>query len=686
MKKLRFSLPALIMAVFLAVLISFSCVMCLNDAFKLHVPSLPLLAVCTVAGFLSAFTSVPKRRWPFGLLTAVVVLAAIIWKRNLFFDSLSTMVHAVTTHYSMAFFSVRVVGTPDGNPLWVLLLLAVLLSWLTAWMSSWEGSVVLVLLAVLPVLVMVLLVVDLAPVLWLILLTGGLLILVMSHSVRERSAAAGSLLAWWLVLPTIILLCAVTVLWPPVDYVRPDWSEALRSLAETKTTVENRVETWTQTIRPPQSAWSPELKTVDLKHIGPKSMTGEPALRYRTDGSLSYLRGVSLAVYEDSTWKALDSRAYERYGLTDQPLLNSAVMLHTLEIETVAREPQLYTPYYLASVPEHGSPVDDAYIANSDRLTAYQILYEPSLQYPLGTTEEADRLASEVYTQVPQTLRVSLSAILAENGLAAASPQDIIAYVKASGRYDLNTPAIPAGEDFILYFLQESHRGYCVHFASAAVMLLRTAGIPARYVTGYAVSGPIDTWNLVTEDDAHAWVEYYTKGIGWRPLEATPAGAQEGPPAETEPAPTPAVPEPDEPTETPPEQNTPTNAPDVPKPQRSLAPPKGAGLAVIVPGVPLLLCLRRWFGLRYRRSRCRKGHPNRRALACWRWLVQLSKADRTPIEEDLLCLAEKARFSQHTMTADEIAQLDQAVQGRIQSLRTGPTLKRLWWKYGKLLF
>lgn len=46
----------------------------------------------------------------------------------------------------------------------------------------------------------------------------------------------------------------------------------------------------------------------------------------------------------------------------------------------------------------------------------------------------------------------------------------------------------PVRKDFVSYFLQEQKEGYCAHFASAATLLLRSYGIPARYVEGYAVS------------------------------------------------------------------------------------------------------------------------------------------------------------------------------------------------------
>lgn len=78
--------------------------------------------------------------------------------------------------------------------------------------------------------------------------------------------------------------------------------------------------------------------------------------------------------------------------------------------------------------------------------------------------------------------------------------------------------------------LYEQQRGFCVHFATVGTQLFRMYGIPARYVSGYAVpaddmmSG--DSEGPFTEDvsdsQAHAWVEVYTQGAGWVPVEVTP--------------------------------------------------------------------------------------------------------------------------------------------------------------------
>jgi len=118
--------------------------------------------------------------------------------------------------------------------------------------------------------------------------------------------------------------------------------------------------------------------------------------------------------------------------------------------------------------------------------------------------------------------------------------------------YTLDLPAPPPGQDVADYFLFELQRGYCDYFATAMVVLARAAGVPARLVVGYA-SGtydPTQAHYVVTEADAHSWVEVYFPGYGWiefeptsgrppieRPEEVTPPEAASLPPLA--PAPTP---------------------------------------------------------------------------------------------------------------------------------------------------
>lgn len=684
MKQDRVSVSTLLIAVILAILVSYSCVMCLQDAFSLGCAPLKLLSVCAAASVLSGAAMWPKRSWPFFMTGLIVYLAVLLWQREALLQSVGHFLYRVTSEYAYCFPQMPVIGREATDAAWVLSVLGVPLAWLTAWVVSREGSVALVILACLPVLVVCLVIVDLSPVLWLVLLVGALMILVISQNVRDRNHNEGGHLAWWLILPTVILISAITVLWPPADYVRADWSDALQTLAETKVDLE----AWQEEVSQPVPQWNRELKTVDLSRVGPKTMTGTPVLDYRTGSPIAYLRGVSLGVYKDNTWTALDSAEYQSYGIAQTPLVCAVRTSGTLEVQTRGWQPLLYTAYDLAALPESAAAVDDAYVKNTGLVSGYSVYFGSETgAVPAGY----DSLAVEQYLQIPEELREPLAAIVSEAGLQGASAEAAAAYVRNNGVYDLNTAQVPEGKDFVLYFLQESHRGYCIHFASATVMLLRSMGIPARYVTGYSVSGAVAQWNEVTEDDAHAWVEYYGFGAGWTALDPTPAGAgQEEPPAQTD------VPEPEpetsgmEPEPEVHEQETMQPAVTAPgadaESGTQIRLPKELLWLLALLGLGLLVWLRWWCGLRYRRKRCSQGHPNRRTMTWWRWLVQLSKAQSRQISEELLCLAEKARFSQHTMTEEEITQLQTAVEMQIEQLKTASVGKRLWCRFGLVLY
>lgn len=130
------------------------------------------------------------------------------------------------------------------------------------------------------------------------------------------------------------------------------------------------------------------------------------------------------------------------------------------------------------------------------------------------------------------------------------SLSDKISYVRYylwnNTSYSLKPGVLPKGKDYIEYFLYENKLGYCAHYASAATMMLRSMGIPARYAEGYVVkSSNMDKGKIVSEGDflirgedegykafikevdvldsnAHAWVEIYIDGYGWVPVECTP--------------------------------------------------------------------------------------------------------------------------------------------------------------------
>jgi len=110
--------------------------------------------------------------------------------------------------------------------------------------------------------------------------------------------------------------------------------------------------------------------------------------------------------------------------------------------------------------------------------------------------------------------------------------------------YTLDLPTPPLGRDVADYFLFDLRQGYCDYYATAMVVLARAAGLPARLAVGYA-SGTYDAPKahyVVTEADAHSWVEVYFPSYGWVEFEPTGGRPPIERPAETPPL---EIPEPE---------------------------------------------------------------------------------------------------------------------------------------------
>ena len=365
----------------------------------------------------------------------------------------------------------------------------------------------------------------------------------------------------------------------------------------------------------------------------------------------------------------------------------------------------------------------------------------PEQQQLTAAVEDYNEYVYEHYTQLPEELKARLQEYLAENHLSTSAyygpymdvqlnqyypinmvAQQIASTLAAQCTYTLTPPTMPKGEDFVEYFLFESHQGYCVHFATAAVALFRAMDIPARYAEGYAVPVVDGEWVDVPDYNAHAWVEIYLGGMGWIPVEVTPAGpdapaatddALPMAPIETTPTPTP--------TPTPAPTATPTPTPSASpealpstQPESSLAPaPEGSGPSsgdaptkalrwlALLGGTALVLALlvcglllRRRLVLSLRQRKWDQADPNQAALALYGSLVELRRIAQSrlpgweePLPPQLVQLSLKARFSQHTLTPEELDAFQKERSYLATQLQTHlPTLQRLWFQYGRVLF
>lgn len=110
----------------------------------------------------------------------------------------------------------------------------------------------------------------------------------------------------------------------------------------------------------------------------------------------------------------------------------------------------------------------------------------------------------------------------------AAVVQGALEYLRRGGfEYSLNPQ--PLGADSVDDLLFGTHAGFCGHYASAFVALMRGAGLPARVVTGYLGGewNPIGGYFVVRQSDAHAWAEVWLADRGWTRVDPTAVVAPE---------------------------------------------------------------------------------------------------------------------------------------------------------------
>lgn len=224
----------------------------------------------------------------------------------------------------------------------------------------------------------------------------------------------------------------------------------------------------------------------------------------------------------------------------------------------------VYAPYYTKMDGQ-----DDVYISGDDEIradfptdtTKEFIVYQVNENVFELEDEDSDwdreyrSYVKDNYMFVPHELDETMGRIYMEADLTGTKEEiasKIIKYFDENYSYTLRPGLLPWRKDFVSYFLDKNKQGYCAHFATAATLLFRYAGIPARYCEGYVVDydqvlegdeeneekvsewfdGELREWDKtlvvtadVTDADAHGWVEIYLDGYGWVPVETTPAAS-----------------------------------------------------------------------------------------------------------------------------------------------------------------
>jgi protein-glutamine gamma-glutamyltransferase len=276
-------------------------------------------------------------------------------------------------------------------------------------------------------------------------------------------------------------------------------------------------------------------ETMSPGQISDLAQSDEVAFRVRFDGDAPaaadrYWRGPTLGSFDGTTWRAV--------AAAGRPAPEAMVVTAAAAIGyELTLEPHKGRWLFALEVPA-SAPAGIAAIIGPD----HEVLARAAVTTRVRYRAAAHPAALIGLNETPDTLRPWLALPRGANPLTHAlaaqwradEPDDgkLVARALDMFRQDpftyTLTPPLLAHHG-IDTFLFQTRSGFCEHFASAFVVLMRALGIPARVVTGYqgAEATPSGDYWIVRQSDAHAWAEVWLPGQGWRRVDPTAAVAPE---------------------------------------------------------------------------------------------------------------------------------------------------------------
>jgi transglutaminase-like putative cysteine protease len=272
--------------------------------------------------------------------------------------------------------------------------------------------------------------------------------------------------------------------------------------------------------------------------IAELSQSDEVAFRVRFDSAPArrtmYWRGPVLDHFDGRGWSS--SRVLPYPSVPASVEVPAAGRRHRY---SVTLEPTgqrwlfaLEAPVWIDPAWASRSAVDDAFTLVAREEIGQRIRYEmvSSTDYLLGADETPSSLRN--WLQLPPRSNPRTLALAARWRAEGPSPDALVEralrmFAEQPFRYTLRPPLLD--QDPVDGFLFDTRAGFCEHFASAFVVLMRALGVPARVVTGYqgGERNERDDYWIVRQSDAHAWAEVWLAGRGWQRIDPTGAVAPE---------------------------------------------------------------------------------------------------------------------------------------------------------------
>lgn len=265
------------------------------------------------------------------------------------------------------------------------------------------------------------------------------------------------------------------------------------------------------------------------------SQSSDVAFRVKFDGDIPpnpelYWRGLVFSKLEQGTWSALgyyevpvqEQRAAD-YAPAEEPFSYSIIMeptrqnwLYGLHYARSRTPGVMHSPDFRLFTP---SPLEVEYMYHASSWK--DTVVEPELSEWRRRTET--RLPPEGDSRTRQLARELRDSVDSD----AAFVDAVLDWFNREPYVYTLRPGRLASRDSIDQFMFQTRRGFCEHYASAFVFMMRAAGVPARVVAGYQGGeiNPVNKTVIVHQFDAHAWAEVWLQGEGWVRADPTAAVA-----------------------------------------------------------------------------------------------------------------------------------------------------------------
>ncbi|HZQ50223.1 MAG TPA: transglutaminaseTgpA domain-containing protein [Candidatus Dormibacteraeota bacterium] len=285
--------------------------------------------------------------------------------------------------------------------------------------------------------------------------------------------------------------------------------------------------------------------TVDLRYRG---RLGDAPVMYVRTGAPAYWRGLVFDTYSSGVWTSslLGGSYFPPYVpprllppgpehslgtfvqtfrlLRDLPgVVNAAYPIESLYVPVGQLARDRYGTFHTPDVLRAGTTY--SVVSYIPDLSKGELSRDPMPQFSADDPDWGRYL--DAPTLSARARQLALTATAGTTGSEYAEVMALTTYLQKHFRYSLQVGHVPAGQDPVDWFLFHDGYGYCEQFATAATLMLRSLGIPARLVSGYSTGDydPVLNQTVVRERDAHAWVEVWFPNDGWVPLDPSPGFA-----------------------------------------------------------------------------------------------------------------------------------------------------------------